>query len=469
MRIDNTPVSAEILTQYGPRVRLPLPGPNASLILEADHRLVSPSYTRSYPLVARSGRGVRLVDVDGNEFLDFAAGIAVCSTGHCHPEVVAAIQKQAAELIHVSGTDFYYEHMTTIAERLSAVAPMPGPHRFYFGNSGAEAIEAAIKIARYHTGRQNFVAFFGAFHGRTMGALSLTASKAQQRRRFFPLMPGVTHAPFPYAYRDSHGGAQEEESLALGCARYLEEKLFKTTLPPEEVAAIFVEPIQGEGGYLVAPDIFLRELRSICDRHGILLVVDEVQCGAGRTGKWWAIEHSGVQPDIVCMAKGIASGMPLGICMTRAEVMNWKPGSHASTFGGNPVSIAAALATMDVLEQGAIANAAAVGEAMLTCLRGWPARHPTVGDVRGRGLMIGVEIVKDQESRKPAPELRDRIVELAFERGLAILGCGECSFRLSPPLVVKLEEATVALQILEECVERVEIESGEWSSLVPPD
>ncbi len=277
---------------------------------------ISPSYTRSYPMVAKRGRGLRVEDVDGNEFLDFAAGIAVVSTGHCHPEVVAAIQKQAAELIHISGTDFYYEHMVTLAERLSAIAPMPGPHRFYYGNSGAEAIECALKLARYHTGRQQVIAFFGAFHGRTMGALSLTASKPQQRRRFAPLVPGVTHVRYPYAYRGCSGGPQEEESFALGCARYIEEKLFKTTLPPEEVAAIFVEPIQGEGGYVVAPDIFMQELRRICDKHGILLVVDEVQSGAGRTGKWWAVEHSGVQPDMVCIAKGIASGMPLGICMT---------------------------------------------------------------------------------------------------------------------------------------------------------
>ena len=465
MQTDTRDVSAEVLSQYGPRIAGPLPGPKARAIVEADHRLVSPSYTRSYPLVAKSGQGIRLTDVDGNEFLDFAAGIAVCSTGHCHPEVVSAIQKQAAELIHVSGTDFYYEHMVTIAERLSAVAPMPGPHRFYFGNSGAEAIEAALKIARYHTGRQNFIAFLGAFHGRTMGALSLTASKPQQRRRFGPFMPGVTHVRFPYAYRGCSGGPQEEESFALGCARYIEDKLFKTQLPPEEVAAIFIEPIQGESGYVVAPNVFLRELRRICDKHGILLVVDEVQCGAGRTGKWWAIEHSGVQPDIVCMAKGIASGMPLGICMTRAELMDWQPGSHASTFGGNPVSIAAALATMDLLEHGLIANAATVGEAMLTRLREWPSRHPVVGEVRGRGLMIGIEIVKDQETREAAPALRDRIVQLAFERGLAILGCGETSFRLSPPLVLKQQEANVALQILEECIGLVEREHAKQGSL----
>lgn len=448
----------EIYTQHGPKLRTALPGPNARRIVEADERLISPSYTRSYPMVAKRGRGLRVEDVDGNEFLDFSAGIAVVSTGHCHPEVVKAIQDQAAELIHMSGTDFYYESLVTLSKRLSGIAPMPGPHRFYYGNSGAEAVECALKVARYHTGRQNVIAFFGAFHGRTMGALSLTASKPQQRRRFSPLVPGVTHVRYPYAYRGCSGGPQEEEAFALACARFIEEKLFKTTLAPEEVAAIFVEPIQGEGGYVVAPDIFMQELRGICDRHGILLVADEVQCGAGRTGKWWAVEHSGVQPDIVCMAKGIASGMPLGVCMTRAEIMDWKPGSHASTFGGNPVAIAAAMATIDIIEREGMTNAAKVGGQMLDRLHAWPKKHGIVGDVRGRGLMIGIEIVKDQQSREPAGAWRDRIVEMAFERGLLILGCGETSIRLAPPLVVNEHQAAIALDILEECIGLVERE-----------
>ena len=455
----------ELYAQYGPEILGALPGPNARRIVEQDDRYISPSYTRSYPMVAKRGRGVRVEDVDGNTFLDFAAGIAVTSTGHCHPEVVAAIREQAGELIHMSGTDFYYEGMVTLAERLSAIAPMPGPHRFYYGNSGAEAVECALKIARYHTGRQNVIAFFGAFHGRTMGALSLTGSKPQQKRRFSPLVPGVTHVRYPYAYRGCMGGPQSgdgrhsyEEAFALGCARFIEEKLFKTTLAPEEVAAIFVEPIQGEGGYVVAPPIFMQELRRICDRHGILLVVDEVQSGAGRTGKWWAVEHSNVEPDIVCIAKGIASGMPLGICMTRAEIMDWKPGSHASTFGGNPVAIAAALATLDVLEREGLANAASVGGAMLKRLHEWPLKHPIVGQVRGIGLMIGIEIVKDQQTREVAGAWRDRIVELAFERGLLILGCGETSIRLAPPLIVHQHEASIALDILEACIEQVQTE-----------
>ncbi|HVU47136.1 MAG TPA: acetyl ornithine aminotransferase family protein [Terracidiphilus sp.] len=455
----------ELHAQFGPKLVGPLPGPKAKAAVAADSRLISPSYTRSYPLVAKSGRGIRVTDVDGNEFLDFAAGIAVNSTGHCHPEVVTAIQKQAAELLHISGTDFYNEHLTDLAERLSAVAPMRGPHKFFYGNSGAEAIECALKLARYHTGRQQVISFFGAFHGRTMGALSLTGSKPQQKRRFSPLVPGVTHVRYPYAYRGCTGGPQDQEAFSLGCARFIEEKLFKTTVPPEEVAAIFIEPIQGEGGYVVAPDNFMQELRAICDRHGILLVVDEVQCGAGRTGKWWAVEHSGVEPDMVCIAKGIASGMPLGICMTRAEVMDWVPGSHASTFGGNPVSIAAALATMDILEREAIANAAIVGEFMLERLRGWVDTHPLVGDVRGRGLMIGIELVKDKATREPAAELRNRVETLAFERGLMLLGCGETSLRLSPPLVVNKEEATVALDILEESLTIVEKEHEQTAAL----
>jgi 4-aminobutyrate aminotransferase len=337
-----------------------------------------------------------------------------------------------------------------VAARLSAIAPMQGPHRIYYGNSGAEAVECAMKLARYHTGRQNIISFLGSFHGRTMGALSLTASKVQQKRRFAPFVPGVTHVPYPYAYRNA--GAQDEEAFALGCARYIEEKLFKTVLAPEEVAAIFVEAIQGEGGYVVAPDIFLQEIRRICDRYGILMVVDEIQSGAGRTGQWWAIEHSGVQPDIVCMAKGIASGMPLGVCLSKAEVMDWVPGSHASTFGGNPLCLAAALATIEIIEREAMSNAATVGGAALERLGTWVAKHEIVGEVRGRGLMIGVEIVENKKTRAMASELRDKIVDLAFERGLLLLGCGANTVRLCPPLVVTQEETDVALDLLEECI-----------------
>lgn len=443
-------MSSKILTAVAPQIKTALPGPNAKRVLEADHRLISPSSTRSYPLVAKRGHGIVIEDVDGNDFFDFSAGIAVVSTGHCHPEVVAAIQKQAAQLIHMSGTDFYYENMLTLAERLTKIAPMPGPHRFYYGNSGAEAVECAFKLARYHTKRQNVIAFYGAFHGRTMGALSLTASKPQQRRRFAPLVPGVTHVPYPNVYRRPKGS--DAKQYAIDCARFIEERVFTSNVPPEEVAAIFVEPVQGEGGYVIAPTEFLQELRRICDRHGILLVDDEVQAGMGRTGKWWAIEHSLVQPDIVCSAKGIASGMPLSVVITKAEVMDWVPGSHASTFGGNPVCIAAALATLDVLEHEGVKNSSEVGDHIMNRLSSWPQKYAVVGDVRGRGLMIGIEIVKDKEAKTPDPETRDRIVEMAFERGILLLGAGPTSIRISPPLVVSREEADVGIDILEDCI-----------------
>jgi 4-aminobutyrate aminotransferase len=444
------------MTSAGPNIKTKLPGPKAQKILEGDARYISPSYTRSYPLVAKRGHGAIIEDVDGNEFLDFSSGIAVTSTGHCHPEVVAAIQKQAAELIHMSGTDFYYESMITLAERLAKIAPMAGPVRVYYGNSGTEAVEAAMKLARYHTKRQGIIAFYGAFHGRTMGALSLTASKVQQRRRFMPVVPGVAHVPYPDVYRRPEG--MSEAQYIKECVSFIEDRVFKTIMPPEECAAVFIEPIQGEGGYLPAPKEFLQELRRICDQNGILLVADEVQSGAGRSGKWWAIEHSGVQPDIVTIAKGIASGMPLGITMARAEIMDWVPGSHASTFGGNPVCIEAALATLNILEREGIRNAAAMGDRILQRTRGWVEKHPMVGDVRGRGLMIGIEIVKDKKSRTRAHDERDRIVELAFERGLLYLGAGENSVRIAPPLVVSAEQVDIALDVLEECIGIVEKE-----------
>ncbi len=448
-----TPTTETLIqkSSIGPNIKTPLPGPNAKKVLEADKKWISPSYTRSYPMVAKRGRGALVEDVDGNQFLDFAAGIAVVSTGHCHPEVVAAIQKQAAELIHISGTDFYYEGMPALAERLSKLAPMPGPHKIYYGNSGTEAVEAALKLARYHTKRPHVIAFYNAFHGRTMGALSLTASKPQQRRRFMPLVPGVTHVPYPHSYRRPAGS--DAKQYAIDCARFIEDKVFKTTVPPEECAAIFLEPIQGEGGYVPAPTEFLQEIRSICDRHGILLVADEVQSGAGRTGKMWAIQHSGVEPDILCSAKGIASGMPLGIMISRANVMDWVPGSHASTFGGNPVCIAAALATLDILEREAMKNAATVGNHMMQRMHSWVEKYEIVGEVRGRGLMIGVEIVKDKKTKAVAGKTRDRIVDqLAFERGVLLLGCGETTIRISPPLIITREQADIAMDVLEECI-----------------
>ena len=394
-----------------------------------------------------------MTDVDGNEFFDFSAGIAVTSTGHCHPDVVAAIQKQAGELIHMSGTDFYYESMVTLAERLSKIAPMPGPHRIYYGNSGAEAIECALKLARYHTKRQNIIAFFGAFHGRTMGALSLTASKPQQRRRFGPLMPGVTHVRYPDVYRGCSGGAQEADDFALGCARFIEEKLFKTTLPPEEVAAIFVEPVQGEGGYVVAPTIFMQELRRICDRHGILLVVDEVQSGIGRTGKWWAVEHTGVQPDIVCMAKGIASGMPLGITMTRAEIMDWVPGSHASTFGGNPVCIAAALATLDVIEKERLLDELHRSRRSHAQAHGGLACEAEAGGRRPRPRPDDRRRYRERQSHQRVRRRRSRPHRRAgFRARRSVPRLRTQHGPHCPPLIVTKDEADVAVDVLEECI-----------------
>ena len=446
----------QTITTAGPKIRTKLPGPNAQKILRGDAQYISPSYTRSYPLVAKSGRGSVIEDVDGNEFLDFSSGIAVCSTGHCHPEVVAAIQKQAGELIHMSGTDFYYENMITLAERLAKTAPMSGPVRVYYGNSGTEAIEAAMKMARYHTRRQGIIAYYGAFHGRTMGSLSLTASKVQQRRRFFPVVPGVAHVPYPYVYRRPEG--MSEAQFIKDCISFIEDRVFKTIMPPEECAAIFIEPIQGEGGYVPAPREYMQELRRICDKHGILLVADEVQSGAGRTGKMWAIEDTGVEPDIITIAKGIASGMPLGVTLARAEIMDWVPGSHASTFGGNPVCIEAALATLNVLEREAMHNAEVVGSQIVRRISNWVNTHPMVGDVRGRGLMLGIEIVKDKATRATAHDERDRIVELAFERGILFLGAGENSIRIAPPLIVTGEQDEIAMDVMEECNSIVEKE-----------
>jgi len=438
-----------------PHIVGPLPGPRARDVIARDRRFVSPSYTRGYPLVAQRGEGAIVEDVDGNSFLDFNAGIAVVATGHCHPRVVEAIQQQASRLIHMSGTDFYYENLVKVAEKLSAMAPGGLERRVSFGNSGAEAVEGAIKLARYHTGRDKFIAFLGAFHGRTMGALSLTARKTVQRRGFGPLVPGVIHAPYPYCYRCPFGKAPE--SCAVECAKFIEDQLLKTVAPPEEVAAIVVEPVQGEGGYIVPPRKFFEELKDIADRHGILLVFDEVQSGVGRTGRMWAAEHFNVAPDIFAVAKGIASGLPLGATVSRADIMDWPPGAHASTFGGNPVACEAALVTLELLEQELIDNAARMGAYLLEHMREWPRRFSLVGEVRGLGLMLGVELVRDQMTKEKASEERDRVVQLAFERGLLILGAGENTLRLSPPLVITREQCDFALGVLEECL-RLEME-----------
>ncbi len=432
----------------------PLPGPNAKKLIARDAQYVSPSYTRGYPLVAKSGRGAMVEDVDGNVFLDFAAGIAVVSTGHCHPRVVEAIQKQAAELIHISSTDFYVPNLVDLAERLSAVAPGKEPKKVYFGNSGTEAIEAAIKLARYHTRRDKIIAFHGCFHGRTLGALSLTASKAVQRKGFGSLLAGIFHIPFPNSYRCPYGHPSPCD--CVGAATFLESEIFKRLVDPTEVAAVFIEPIQGEGGYVPAPKEFLRELQRICRKHGILLVCDEVQSGMGRTGKWWACDHAEIEPDILCVAKGIASGMPLSATIARASLMDWKPGAHASTFGGNPVSVAAALVTMDLLESQYIENARRVGDYLMGRMADWPERHKIVGDVRGKGLMIGVEIVRDQRTKERAQDFRDAIVNRAFEKGVLLLGAGENTIRIAPPLLIDEDQADFAARALEECIGEIE-------------
>jgi 4-aminobutyrate aminotransferase len=436
-----------------PQLITKLPGPRAKEIVARDHKVVSPSYTRDYPLVAKSGRGAMIEDVDGNVFLDFAAGIAVVATGHCHPHVVAAIQKQSAELIHMSSTDFYYPGMVDLAERLASISPGRSPKRVYFGNSGTEAIEAAMKLARYHTRRDKFIAFYGCFHGRTIGSLSLTASKAIQRKRFGPLLAGVFHAPYPNTYRGGYGIRAEHASA--DSLAYLEQ-MFKSIADPEEIAAIFIEPIQGEGGYVAAPADFLQGLERLCRKHGILLVADEVQSGMGRTGKWWGVDHAGIEPDMICVAKGIASGMPLGALIAKAEVMDWKPGAHASTFGGNPVAVAAALATLELLERQLIGNAARMGDYIFNQLSDWRERHKSVGDVRGKGLMIGIEFVRDQKTKEKAPELRDRVIDLAFEKGLLLLGAGENSVRLAPPLVIDEEQAEFAIHTLDSVITEAE-------------
>jgi 4-aminobutyrate aminotransferase len=424
-----------------PTIRTGLPGPRAAALLERDQRYTSPSYTRIYPLVVERGSGAVIEDVDGNLFLDFTAGIAVTSTGHCHPHVVAAIQDQAAKLLHMSGTDFYYRPQIDLAERLAKLAPGRSAKRVFFTNSGAEALEAALKLARWHTGRSRAIAFYGAFHGRTYGAMSLSGSKLVHRRGFTPLVPDIHHVSFPRGCNECLTASE------CACVRQIEETVLKRTAPPDEVAAIFVEPIQGEGGYHVPPPGFLPALRELCDRHGILLVADEVQSGMGRTGRFCAIQHWGVEPDIVCFAKGIASGMPLGAMVAREEVMDWPPGSHASTFGGNPVSCRAALATLDLLEGGYMHNATERGEQLKQGLAKLKRQHTRIGDARGLGLMVAMDIVKEAD-RSPDPAGRDQLVHEAFERGLLLLGCGESAIRFCPPLCISAEQINAGLDIL---------------------
>lgn len=432
------------------RIKKPLPGPKARKLIKRDEAILSPSMTRSYPFVAKRGKGAWMEDVDGNIFLDFTAGIAVTAAGHCHPQVTKAVQKQAATLLHMSGTDFYYEPQVTLAEKLAKAAPIKGKKRVFFTNSGTESVEAAFKLARYKTKRQRVISFFGAFHGRTMGSLSLTASKAIQKEKFGPLVPGVTHVGYGYCYRCPYNLTYPE--CKIDCVDYIEHTLFKKTVPPEEVAAIIVEPIQGEGGYVVPPPDYHERLAALAKRHGILLICDEVQAGMGRTGKMFAIEHWNVQPDIITMAKGIASGLPLGAVIARADIMDWEPGAHANTFGGNPVACAAAIETMNLLENGMLKNVQVVGAYLFKKLQTLARKYPVIGDVRGKGLMVGIELVKDRTTKEPVPKYRDKIIEGAFMKGLLLLGCGETGIRFSPPLVITKKQVDIAVQIVEECL-----------------
>jgi len=437
-----------------PVIKTELPGPRSREIIEADARYVTPSYPRpDYKLVAERAYGVWIEDPDGNVFLDGNAGVAVCSTGHCHPEIVAAINEQTNRLIHLCGTDYYYRQMPELGRKLDEICPIDGPTKTHFANSGAEAIETALKLAMYHTRRQKFISFFGSFHGRTLGALSLTSSKKAQRLGFMRQALDVVHVPYPNKFRHFADDLPcDEAKITRDVINWIENRLFKTTTPPEEVAGIILEVVQGEGGYVPAPTEFVKEIRRICDENGIMLIVDEVQSGMGRTGKMFALDHHGVTADIICLAKGIASGLPIGACVARAEVMTWHKGAHASTFGGNPVCIAAALKTIELLEGGLVANAAAVGDHLKAGLEGLQQKYACIGDVRGMGLMLGVEFVTDRASFKPDAELRDRIETACYERGLIILGCGSSTIRFSPPLIMTKENADVALEIFEEAI-----------------
>jgi 4-aminobutyrate aminotransferase len=438
---------------HAPDIKTPLPGPKAAAIIARDKKYVSPSYTRDYPFVIARGEGAVVEDVDGNRFLDCAAGIAVNSTGVSHPEVVQAIIEQAQRFIHMSGTDFYYEPQVRLAEELAQIAPIDGEVRTFFGNSGTEATEAAIKLARYHTKRHGIIAFLGAFHGRSMGSLALTASKAIQRRGFSPFMPGVFHAPYADCYRCPVGA--KPESCAAECLAFIEDQILVHLVSPDEIAAIVVEPIQGEGGYIVPPAQFLQRLRTLTAQHGMLLVVDEVQSGMGRTGKMFASDHIGLKSDIVTAAKGIASGLPLGVTSARAEIMSWPPGAHASTFGGNPVACAAATTTLRLLKDQLIANAAAVGGYLMDGIRALQQKHAIVGDVRGRGLMIGIELVRDRQTKERAVDERNALVQAMFRRGVLVLGAGKNAIRLAPPLVFTRAQAESMLRILDEALTEV--------------
>lgn len=438
--------------------KLNVPGPKALAMIERDKKVVSSSYPRGYPFVMDHGKGVEVWDVDGNRYIDMMAGIAVLSTGHSHPKVVKAVQDAAEKFLHIS-SDFYHDGWVRLSEKLNEIAPFEESAKTFLTNSGTEAVETAIKLAKYHTRRSNFIGFTGAFHGRTMGSVAFTASKPKYHSGFYPLMPGVTHIPFPNEYHpvlERKTGEDYGETVV----RYLEEEVFGHNVPGDEVAAVLVEPIQGEGGYIVPPAGFFPALRKVCDKYGILLIVDEVQSGMGRTGKWWAIEHFGVEPDIVTSAKGIASGLPLGACIARESIMTWPKGAHGNTYGGNPISCAASLATIELLEESILANAAEVGKYAIDALEEIQARHPSIGMVRGKGLMIGVEFVTDKSTHEANEELRNQIEDIGFEHGLLLLGCGKSTIRLAPPLSITKNEMDEALEIFEGTITLAEEKQG---------
>lgn len=438
-----------------PKIKVTPPGPKARKIVDRDAAVISPSFGRAYPLVVESAEGNIVKDVDGNEFIDMNAGLAVCSVGHGHPKLKKAIKDQVDKFIHYSYTDFFYEAYVDLGEALSGILPIGGPVKVFYGNSGAEAIEAAMKVARWHSERQGYLAFIGGFHGRTLGAVSLTASKPYQRRRFGPLVPGVVHVLYPYCYRCPFN--LDCDSCGMACVDYIDDYLFHKYVVPEEVSMLMVEPIQGEGGYVVPPDAYFPKLKKLLDGYGIMFAVDEVQSGVGRTGKWFAIEHWGVEPDIVCIAKGIAAGLPLGVMASRAEIQDWTPGSHASTFGGNPVSCAAALAVLDIIEsEGLLKNAEVEGGYIKRRLEEMLEVHPMIGDVRGKGLMVGVEIVKDKDSKEVAPKETEEIMMECFRNGLAIVNCGVNVIRWMPPLTITRDLIDPSLEIFEKALGKVE-------------
>jgi 4-aminobutyrate aminotransferase len=433
-----------------------IPGPKARGYIDRDRKVVSPSYTRVYPFVMEHGKGSEVWDVDGNRYIDFASGIAVTSTGHSHPKVIKAIKEQADRFLHMSGTDFYYPQQVELAEKLAEIAPMQGAKAVFFTNSGTESVEAALKLAMKQTGRPHFIAFYGAFHGRTMGALSFTASKPIQRAGFSPFMPEVTHVPFSNPFRCPHHRDESKCEKDCICVNYIEETVLGKKVLPEQVAGIVVEPIQGEGGYIFPGDRFLPQLRDLCDKYGILFIADEIQTGMGRTGKWFAVEHWGVEPDIVCVAKGIASGMPLGAMIARSEIMKWESGSHASTFGGNPLSCAAALATIELIEDGLMENAAYMGEIFIQRIKEIQERHPSIIRVEGKGLLVVAELAKDPETKEVYPELRDAVIQEAFLKGLLLLGCGTGAIRFIPALNIPRELVDEGLIIFEEALQEAE-------------